>query len=183
MITINKSACVRGTSLIELITTIGIIAAIASIATPSFSNLLNNSKIDKTTTELFSVLSVARQNAITSGKDTYICELTTNNQCSTNRPFGAAWNYGWLAFQDNNQNSNLDDDDTILVIHRNHTNIGVTFNQRGRLRFRHDGSARSAGFCVCSEQSSKHILILYSGRARIRNLDNQQRIEQCLANF
>ena len=173
----------RGFTLIELIITIGIVVIISSISIPSLTQFLQKNKIESSSNELFTMLALARQNAIVSGKDTYACELTNNNQCNIERPFGAVWNNGWLVFQDNNQNSDLDDEDDILLIHKNQSKVGVIFNQRGRLRFRSDGSARSAGFYICTERSSKHILILYSGRARINKLKDPQRIEQCRASI
>jgi len=183
MMTIRPVAAMRGLTLIELIITTSIIAIMLSIGLPSLTQFLQKSKIESSSIELFSILAMARNNAITSGKDTYVCELINNNQCNTNRPFGAIWNNGWLAFQDNNKNNDLDNEDTILRIYKNRAQVGVIFNQQGRLRFRNDGSARSAGFYICNEISSKHILILYSGRARIRTLQDPKIIEQCRANI
>lgn len=183
MITLKTNVHLRGFTLIELIITIAIAAIASTIIIPSFAQFLQKSKIESVSNQLFTMLAVARQNSITSGKDTYICELSDTNQCNTNRPFGAVWNNGWLIFQDNNQNTDLDTEDTILLIHKNRYKAGIIFNQRGRLRFRNDGSARSAGFYICTEHSSKHILILYSGRARIKPLTDPRRIEQCHANI
>ena len=177
--TLKPIAQMRGVTLIELIATIGVVVIVSSISIPSFAQFLQKSKIESSSNELFTMLAVARQNAIVSGKDTYVCELIGSNQCEIDRPFGAIWNNGWLVFQDNNQNSDLDEEDNILLIHKNQSKVGVIFNQRGRLRFRSDGSARSAGFYICTKRSSKHILILYSGRVRINTLKDPQRIEEC----
>ena len=186
MITSKHRSQDQGMTLVELISTIGIVAVLASVVTPSFQNFLESSKLSSSTNTLHTTLSLARQNAITSGVNTYVCELSNNNNfnsCNTHRPFNAIWNEGWLVFQDNNHNTELDKKDTILIINRNNKGVGVIFNQRGKLRFRSDGSARSAGFYLCTKKASKHILLLYTGRARVKNLSDQTRIQQCQQNI
>lgn len=179
----KKYTAFCGLSLIELISSVAIIGTLTSIAIPSFNSYIERSKMSSTSMNLRRVLSLARQNAISTGKDTYVCELTANDQCNTHRPFKANWSYGWLAFTDINNNAELDVQDNIIQIHKNTKRVGVVFNQRGRLRFRQNGSARSAGFYLCTKESSRHILLLYSGRTRTKTLTDTDRIELCLANI
>ena len=173
----------RGMTLIELILSIGVIAIITSAAIPSFHAYIEHNRIKTTSNELRMVLSLARQTAISSGSDTYVCELIPSNTCNSHRPFAANWSYGWLAFVDLNQNAELDKTDTIIRQYRssNESNIGIIFNQRGRLRFRANGSARSAGFYLCNSEEAEHILLLYTGRTRVKTLSDASRIKQCLA--
>ena len=168
-----------GYSLIELIFTISIVAILCGIAIPSLQSFIEQNKINSASLQLRTVLSLARQTAISHGKNTYVCELINNNQCNTDRPFGAIWSQGWLTFEDVNQNAELDSHDSIISIHHNKKGVGVIFNQRGRLRFRPDGSARSAGFYVCTKDSAKHILLLYSGRSRSKTLFEEELIKNC----
>ncbi len=172
----------RGMTLIELILCISIISIITSVAIPNFQTFIERSKIKTTSNDLRMVLSLARQTAISTGVDTYVCELQSNSSCNSHRPFGANWSYGWLAYIDVNQNAELDETDTIIRVHRtsNQSNIGVIFNQRGRLRFRANGSARSAGFYLCNAKEATHILLLYTGRTRVKTLSDSSRIQQCL---
>ena len=181
--TFKKHIAPCGFSLLELISSIAIIGTLTSIAIPSFNNYIERSKIKSTNIQLHRVLSLARQNAISTGKDTYICELISENQCNNHRPFRANWSNGWLAYTDINGNAKLDDQDDIIQTHKNTKNVGVVFNQRGRLRFKSNGSARSAGFYLCTKESSRHILLLYSGRTRTKTLTDTDRIEQCLQNI
>ena len=168
-----------GYSLIELISTTTIIAIFCGIAIPNLQNFIEQNKINSASFQLRTVLSLARQIAISHGENTYVCELINDNQCNTDRPFGAIWSQGWLTFEDINQNGELDDKDSIINIHKNKNGIGVIFNQRGRLRFRPDGSARSAGFYICTKDSAKHILLLYSGRSRSKTLFDENHIKNC----
>jgi len=178
----NRYLC-TGLSLIELISSVAILGAMSSIAIPSFNNYIEKSKIKSVSLNLRSILSLARQNAISTSKDTYVCELINEQTCNTHRPFKANWSNGWLAYTDINNNAELDAQDTIIRIHKNTQNVGVVFNQRGRLRFKANGSARSAGFYLCSKESSRHILLLYSGRTRTKTLIDEERIKLCLQNI
>ena len=177
--TISGLSIANGFSLIELIVTLSITAILFGIAIPSFKDFIEKSKINSAAFQLRTTLSLARQTSISHGKDTYICELVEDKQCNTDRPFGANWSNGWLVFEDLNNNADLDKDDLIVNIHKNTSGIGVIFNQQGRLRFRPDGSARSAGFYVCTEKLAKHILLLYSGRSRSKVLTDEDRIKNC----
>ena len=168
-----------GLSLIELISSTAILATITSVAIPSFNTYIERSQIKSSSIQLRSILSLARQNAISTGQDTYVCELINETDCNTHRPFKANWSHGWLAYNDNNNNAELDANDTIIQIHKNTSKVGVIFNQRGRLRFRANGSARSAGFYLCTKDSARHILVLYSGRTRSKNLEDEERIKLC----
>jgi len=149
------------------------------VATPHVSELIHKHKVSTTTEHLRSSISLARQTAISSNYDVYICALKDLNSCDQDRPFNADWSNGWLVFIDINNNADLDDKDDIIRIQSQQQGTGIIFNQRGRLRFRLNGSARSAGFYICNNHLAKHILILYSGRTRVKKLDKKTKINLC----
>ena len=175
----------NGFSLIEIIIVIAIMSLLISTATPSFNTLINKSRLSKTSEELFSSLSLARSYAITSGQRVHLCALASSDPllCKKERDFNSNWSDGWMVFADINQNNEYDSNDTMLNISTNSKNINVVFNQRGRLRFFQNGSARSAGFYICSKKSpeNRHIKLLYSGRARTTKINNNSQLSTCLS--
>ena len=171
----------NGFTLIELMITISIAAILVGLAVPSFGSLIEKNQITTAHNDLISALKLARNSAITHSKDTYVCELQNKNQCNTSRPFNADWSKGWLVFVDDNGNRKLDNDDLIQLISRKpeKTDTAIVFNQRGRLRFRSDGSSRSAGFYLCNQTEKRHIYLLYSGRTRSNETLSDKQLQTC----
>ena len=163
----------RGFSLLELIISIAVLASLTSLAIPSFAAMLARNKVITQTNAVFEALYIARSHAISKQKNVHVCpiQIDDNTRCGDNLGYNANWSGGWLIFADNNRNANLDKSDEILQIVEMPKSINIVFNQRGRLRFFPDGSARSAGFYMCDKAQSnyKHIYLLHSGRARVNN--------------
>ena len=173
-----------GFTLIELMITISILATLVMVAVPSFQNLIARNQLIATTNDLITALALARQKSVTFSRDVYLCELLNEDTCNEDRPFNADWTKGWMVFIDNNQNGTLDNNDTIshLSYHpsrSNKKNLAIVFNQQGRLRFRPDGSARSAGFYLCTPRHHKHVFLLYSGRTRHNEHLDENQIKKC----
>ena len=169
-----------GYSLIELLISVTVLVALSGMAIPSFAGMIARNKIITQTNELFGALYLARSHAVAKQKNVHVCPIKSdeNTRCSENFDFNANWTNGWLVFADNNRNANLDENDEILRIIEMPGSMNIVFNQRGRLRFFPDGSARSAGFYICDKTQSnyKHIYLLHSGRARVNgNLSAKQK--------
>ena len=175
----KRESTMSGFTLIELLICVSMATIIINTAIPSIQRFREKSHLRGSQILLHASLSLARQTAITTSHSTYICERTDFNTCNTQRPFNADWSKGWLVFVDLNKNGDLDESDKILRIHTQTKPIGIIFNQQGRLRFRSNGSARSAGFYLCNKNEALHILILHSGRTRIKKLTNTDRINKC----
>ena len=175
----------NGFSLIEAMIVITITSVLISTAAPSFSSVIDKSKLTTTSSELYHSLYSARQYSISSGKNVHVCALDpiSANKCESKRDFNANWSQGWMVFADLNNNNNYDSNDLILKINEKNKDINIVFNQRGRLRFFPDGGARSAGFYICSKNSpnNRHIKLLYSGRVRTSNINKPSQLATCLA--
>ena len=166
-----KNNCAnRGFSLLDLIITMSITLVLAGMAIPSFAALLSKTVVEGSSINLQHSLALARHYAITSGTIVQVCRMADNDQsqCHQQRNFNESWSKGWIVFSDSNRNNELDDADKILTVSQNNQKSKVVFNQRGRLRFFPDGSARSAGFYVCAQNQNqyRHIVLLYTGRTR-----------------
>ncbi|MEM7359537.1 MAG: GspH/FimT family pseudopilin [Pseudomonadota bacterium] len=162
---------VAGFSLLQLIITIAVAAALATMAIPSFASLLSRTQVSTQTNLLAESLMLARSHAIASQKNVHICRLNSNrkNQCTVSLSYLNDWSAGWMVFADENTNHNFDNADRVLQVVEPGHEVSIVFNQRGRLRFFPDGRARSAGFYLCDEQREayRHVLLLHTGRVRI----------------
>lgn len=162
---------VHGYTLIECLVCITILATLTSITVPSFSAIISNLRVSNTANDVLLTLANARAQAITNAKIVLVCQTKEDDahSCSSKRLPSTNWASGWLVYIDENGDNELSQEDSIISQHSASKNTKVVFNQQGRLRFFPDGSARSAGFYVCQADSNetRHILLLYSGRARI----------------
>ena len=160
-----------GFSLLELIISIGLIVVLVGIAVPSFGSMMARSHLRTQTHQLIESLYIARNHALTEQTIVHVCQLDkeSTTQCSTKRGSNRNWSHGWLVFADINGNNNFDNDDSLIRSVAMPDTINIVFNQRGRLRFFPDGSARSAGFYICNknEQLTRHVYLLHTGRARV----------------
>jgi len=174
----------RGYSLLELIITCALLATLSAIATPSFAAIINKSKMATSAYTLHQSLVLARTSAMTRSKTVLVCQLANNHgpTCVKSHKRNQNWKNGWQVFVDNNKNNEYDAADEVLREFRPNNNTAVVFNQNGRLRFFPDGSARSAGFYVCTKNSTSvtHIKLLHSGRARTRKNTQKNILKRCI---
>ncbi len=76
-----------GFTLVELMVTIAVLAIIAMMAAPSFSNLIAKQRLESTTKELLNILTTARSQAI------LLRQVTTVNLDSSNPDTGTVLNW------------------------------------------------------------------------------------------
>jgi len=173
----------QGFSLVESLIVLSILSILIISSVPSFSKLVGNTEVINASYNLRTSLSTARQFAISHSSPINICALTAPNniQCSDNTDFNSNWSSGWAVYMDENDNNLYDNGDTLITVFQSTGNINIVFNQRGRLRFFQDGSARSAGFYICSKSTTetRHIRLLYSGRARTTEITTQRQQSVC----
>ena len=182
--------CRGTTNLIEIFIALLIIGVISIVAIPSLNVFMEKVSVQARTAELMSSLTHARNHAINHARIVHVCQLDEgrneerNIECSDDRDFRASWSAGWLTFVDVNNNGAYDIGDQLLRINESETATNVVFNQRGRLRFFPDGSARSAGFYVCDINGThhRHVLLLYTGRTRSQETANGTQRAICEAN-
>ena len=105
----NKSLQ-RGFTLTDLITTLAVAGISASLAVPSFNNVLNNNRRQSAVNEFVSSLHVARSEAITRNMRVVVCSSANGIACD-----GAAWKSGWLVFADTDADRTLDVGETVLM--------------------------------------------------------------------
>ena len=139
-----------GFTLIELMITIAIASILMTLAVPSFSLMINNSKITSATNEFIGSLNLARSEALKRSSDVSVCKSNTAfTACDTTA--ATFTTNGWLVFTDCNANGVVDKTtataactdggvDTILKVGESNDSVKievgidyVTYNLSGRI--------------------------------------------------
>jgi type IV fimbrial biogenesis protein FimT len=174
-----------GFNIMELMITLTIITVVASLVIPSFANIIQNARIRSASVELSTILALSRHHALSSGVTVIVCQAKdpSMRHCSDNRKRNTRWSSGVISYADLNGDNSLDTRDQILTTIQSHKSVSLVFNQNGMLRFFADGSARSAGFYLCSKSSERerHLKILHTGRARTSAKMSDLNRQTCLS--
>lgn len=136
-----QGARARGFTLIELMVTIAVLAIVTAIAYPSFTSLMNSSRLTGAANDLVGDLQTARSEAIRRNARVTVCASADNTTCA-----GAAGDWqSWIVWIDNPAPTA---DEVLRVGHAKAplqvlTSPAVTGNA-GSIVFRADGMARAA---------------------------------------
>jgi type IV fimbrial biogenesis protein FimT len=106
----------RGFTLLELVTVMGIVAILAAIAIPSFRYVTYSNRVASEVNALVGDVQYARTEAIKEGTPVTIC-VSTNPTAVNPTCAGAAdseWDTGWIIFSDVNQNQQVDTGEAVL---------------------------------------------------------------------
>jgi type IV fimbrial biogenesis protein FimT len=94
-----------GTSLIELLVAIAVLAVLSALAIPSFASLARQYRVNAVTEAFMESVQLARVDAMRLGQDIV---LRRNTGCTASLPTTADWLCGWRVFADLNGNHQPD---------------------------------------------------------------------------
>ncbi len=160
-----------GFSLLELLVTIAMVAALFSIAMPSYDDFIKRYKIKAEVNKWLLALNFARQTAITSGNIITLCPSSNKLSC------GASWREGAIVFVDLNKNHIKDPNEILLhTFDSSFANQQVSwraFQNRNYLQFQQNGFtwAQNGTFRICvaasTLQYNRALIVTRSGRIRL----------------
>lgn len=179
---LTHKTLIQGFSMIEVLITLSIAAALMSIGIPSFNDTMRRSKLASFTNQFVSDLNLARTEAIKTGLFTVV---------SRTGPNAGVWEDGWEVFNDSDNDNVLTEDgdgDGILCergedcLLRRFQGLSTGYTLRGngnydnQVRFTAEGAVTQAGsFALCENLDgsgnvkfrSKVIIISLAGRVRL----------------
>jgi type IV fimbrial biogenesis protein FimT len=179
---VNRKYAQAGFTLIELLVTISIVAILASLAMPSFTQMIENSRVGSITNRFMGSFNYARNEAVTRNQSVVICAVddpaVAVPQCIT---AGSEWSDGWMVFVDTNGNEQLGAGELLLrvfeaiperyTLTNNDNARWARFDTRGLVTF---NSGRALTFTVTppsgeASPTVKRMVIAWAGRIKLED--------------
>lgn len=86
----------RGFTIIELMLTLAVVAILATVAAPSFVNVIQNNRATTQANELVAAINLTRSEAVKRGVRVSLCSSSDQASCDDSND----WSVGWIAFVD-----------------------------------------------------------------------------------
>lgn len=162
----------QGFTLLELLVGLTVVSILLLTAMPSFTQFIQNTRVETATEDLFNAVQLTRTNAI------------TRNQRVTMRNLGQ-WELGWEVFIDLDNNGTRSDDELLLSKRGALDNIVVIPNSpvKNYISFISSGESRRTGsplgafqagtlyICAPDVESGQALILSRSGRLRIKKAE------------
>lgn len=100
-----------GFTLIEMMTTVVILAILLSVAVPNFRDFLNHSRMTSAANDVLSDFNLARTEAVKRRTPVTLCKSTDGESCETT---AAAPFVRWIVFVDDNNDATVDGGEEVL---------------------------------------------------------------------
>lgn len=111
LIPIARPLASQGTSLIELLVAIGVLAVLSSLAIPSFASIARQYRVNAAVEAFMASVQLARVDAMRLGHNMV---LRRDTGCAATLPSKADWRCGWRVFADLNGNHQPDAAETVF---------------------------------------------------------------------
>jgi len=177
-----------GLTLLELLVVVSITAILATVALPSMSTLVAETRLRSGTSMLASMMTFARMQAVARNAPVTLCPSEDGSGCGE----ANEWNLGVMAFHDANHNRRRDEEEDLLGFRETNRHLrifsgadpGSTGKSRKRVVFSPAGTAAgytiSVKFCSMDRSAPPAVIILQnSGRIRLSDRDGSGRKPVC----
>ena len=165
----------NGFTIIELMIVMALAAVLLSIGIPGFQQMVQDNRRASASVEMISALQAARSEAIKRNQPVSLCPSNDGDSCTN----GNAWEPGWIAFTDLDEDGAVDADENVLqsgnglnAIAISSTFESLTYRPNGRMET-NDGDAE-AEFIMCDSRGAdagRALLVFRSGRAETSETD------------
>lgn len=172
---------VAGITLVELMTTLVIVAILGSMALPGFSNLHMDNQRTTAVNGFVHSLYLARSEAIKRGNVVSICKSRDGQSCERD----LEWNQGWMVFDniDRDEPPQRDAGESVLLVNQGWEAGQITSNRTSYSFRPYTQGVVNGTLVFCDRRGSEHaraIIISHTGRPRIARRDSGNRPLSCL---
>jgi type IV fimbrial biogenesis protein FimT len=160
-----------GFTLLEIMSTLAISTITLGVGVPVMGGLIDSNRVAGQVNALRGALALTRSEAIRRNQQVVLCKSVDGQNCTPN----AAWEKGWIAFVDANQNRSREADEALVLVHGELPN-GHTLDYRGfgshnYVVYRPTGITLMNGtFTLCAPNAperSRALILIKTGRVRL----------------
>ena len=171
-----------GFTLVNLLTTLAIVAILVSAGTPSLLSFLANNQANNTYRKLFGLIQYARLESVNYGSQVILCPTVDRRECSQD------WRQELMIFVDSNNDEGRDNEELLLrltakLTEENEYIYWKASGSRRYLRFKPTGETRNQNgrltYCLHKGEKvyARQIIMYLTGRAR--RATEREALEQC----
>lgn len=167
----------QGTTLIELMIGLSIVAIVLIVAVPSAQQIIIQNRVVGQINELSGVVQFARATAIDQQVDTIICPTSDFTNCTTN------WSNAKMVFIDENLSGTRNDDEELLVGTPIISSTNFIDGPEAVIRFQASGEVNSmATLLICHKDKeakyARALTVSLQGRVKISRDTNKDGVHE-----
>lgn len=162
---LTPQSCLKGTTLIELIVVVSILAILGTLGVPSFLSIITKSRITSDTNQLNGLIRFARFKAIEEQQLTIVCPTKDYSICEDD------WDAPKIVFIDANHNNERDPQEPMLMSMQQNNESNQIYSRITALKFYESGitaSPASVRICPVSKDPKYARLLTVSLQGKIK---------------
>jgi type IV fimbrial biogenesis protein FimT len=155
----------KGTTLVELMVAVGILAIVGTLGVPSFLSIITKARITSETNQLNGLIRFARFKAIEQQQLTLLCPTSDYSHCDTD------WNEPKIVFIDTNNNNERDPQEPMLMSMPKSHDSNQLYSHKKTIKFYESGitaSPASVRICPASNDAKYARLLTVSLQGKIK---------------
>jgi type IV fimbrial biogenesis protein FimT len=170
-----------GLTLVELLTSIALLAVLSTLAAPGISRFVSDTRRTAAVNDLFHAMFLARSEAVRRGHMVTVCKSADRQTCAGK---GTQWTAGAIVFvnKDGDEPAERDPGEPLISVHEGWPNGSIT-STRASYSFRPNAQGVVNGTLVfCDRRGSEHaraIVINHAGRPRVSDRDASNKPLPC----